>query len=157
MAPASASPRASAQVLPHPAAANPAPVVNPKHRGRLPSNVIPLRMAREDRQGPQPTFSQILDLPFVADVKVPGSKRRTQRSFWHVPPATSYKAACDDGVFFACSYLIHLSYGRTTGFLGHILRDMQANMPPEGDAARGYQVGFCAEIDRRLRKGWGDV
>lgn len=149
MALASVSLRSSAQIIPFPNGAA-LPVISPRGRGRLPQNVIPL--PKRDAAGEASLQSQSpLVLSFVADVKVPGTKRLKRRSFWHVPPATSYAQACNDGVRFAREYLAYANGSALPGFLGLIFSAMREQTPNRDNGDHGYAVGFCAEIERALK------
>ena len=140
------SPRTSAHVIPVPGAAA-APVVNPKRRGRLPGGVRRLDAIHSIRfERRMALLPKVADLPFVADVLVPGTQRTKRRCFWHVAPGSDYSAACETGTSYARAYLAYIAAGGESTILTSVVTDMMK--APQDDAARGYHAGFWAEIGR---------
>lgn len=144
-----ASPRTSAHIIPLPGAAI-APVVNPKRRGRLPGGVRRLDAIHSIRfERSLALLPKVADLPFVADVLVPGTKRTKRRCFWHVAPGSDYFAASETGTSYARAYLAYIASGGDSAILTWVVRDMMK--APQDDAASGYHAGFWAEIGRAAK------
>ena len=143
-----ASPRTSAQIIPLPGAAA-APIVNPKRRGRLPGGVQRLDAIDSIRYERRAALlPKVTDLPIVADVVMPGTKRTKRRCFWHVPPGSDYFAAAETGTSFARAFLAFIATGGEGGILTWVVRDMM--QAPQDEAASGYHAGFWAEMGRAV-------
>lgn len=95
-----------------------------------------------------PDAAPFTKLPFIADIRIKGKKRRC---FWSVPKTDDYGHANSVGRQYACDYLQYLkdNPGWAGGNItGDIVRDMVAH--PLGSDMNGYAVGFWSTLEEIL-------
>lgn len=91
----------------------------------------------------------LLDLSFVAETERVGGRRRI--NYWSVPPAPSYRDACNMGRQYAAEFVQSLiDNPNRVGMnsIGTFVTHMADHQP--GDTRRGYQVGFWASLEELL-------
>ena len=101
-----------------------------------------------ERRSFPPRPASLTDLPFVADVKT--APRKTELSFWHVPPTDDYGKANQVGIQYACDYMQYLKenpFWVGSGNLGWIVSDMAKS---DVDDTKGYAVGFWSFVEQML-------
>lgn len=102
-----------------------------------------------ERNSYPPRPASITDLPFVADVKI--GPRKSERSFWHVPPTDDYGHANQVGRQYACDFVQYLKQnpdGVGSGKLGWIVSDMAKCV--DDSELKGYAVGFWAFMEHLI-------
>lgn len=98
--------------------------------------------------------SDVIDLPFVADIPI--GPRQKRRSFWAVEPTESYFFACARGREYAAQYLAFCEQNPDgADLLTWITLDMgaaSARYDVHSDSRMGYIVGFCEFLGGLLQQ-----